>query len=683
MAERYLTQSEINEILSDVPLPQAAEDEVAQQALIEIKHSYYLLLQRKKVRSDGLKLLKAWVNNLCRRGFIQPGDHIGMTVGEANGQPATQMTLKGFHYAGQAGKATGVERYRLRLNLSKKQAVTITIVHFKDKYLSFDQTFALANRFISHTVTSLLLRKGNGSDPGYKFLSTMNPDGSVVPLVERAAWYRFAEPSRFNGFDPEYRGPYLRLTFHPMLLYVHKISLTTIADRLQRDDKGSSLVCIPSPASVGQIDIYPISGSIGSRFLGSFKASDKKENIIVDSLEMQASIFFQENVIPSFDDIKIGGIDGVTSVSVDRISVMEIVRDIEEDFDQVSGQPIPNQWRVWIDQVTLKHRGIPMLKLLALLRHVGFQILDETRIARVSGNPDSGYIRVGYTIPADVKSTPKEIIGDAIRVGDTEFLTNAKKPGLVKDLVVPEILTHAHYYVANVVGPNYRKLVNHRLVDSRHTICDNPHEIYKVRGIEAVRGWLEREFYEIFFSAGQSIAPRNISAIPDMMTNSGGLIPITSRGTARQQRGAFADATFEDAVGAFRDAASAGRKQNIINTSAAITVGQRISSGTGAFKLRRNERVIAEYRRLQREYASNNKKNNLDIPSFQRASMDVPAYLYTILRLTEDDLENMLGDLTSLPEEPPAMIVNEYAAWLNPATHYFNIPDGDYLEDLF
>lgn len=671
--ERYLTKAEIDWILADIPLPQASVKSVAQNALKEIKHSLYQTLQSRKMKPYGLKELRGNTLNLTYRAFIQPGDHIGMTVGESSGQSVTQVNLKTFHQAGQSATVSMIDRYRLRLYLSKEQKLTISNVHLKDKFLSFDQTYEIANRFISHSVSSLLKKRGSRNG-GWTLETTMAADGSIIPLETRAPWYRFADPARFANFDMNYQGPYLRLTFDSLLLFVHKISMATICDKLQRDSKGETLVCIPSPTSISQIDIYPLTASLGSQMSETFKAAaDRKESVSSDNVENQASIFFQEQIIPSFDRIHIGGIEDVTIVSVERHAVLSIVRDAEVDFDTVTGIRIEGKWRLWIDQITLKIKGIPPQKLIGMLQYIGCQDIDYSKMTRISGDPDSGYIRVSF------HSNPKKALTDGMRDGDTEYLLSSK-PGIIPP--VPELLKYGYYHTINVVGPNFRKVINHPLVDSRHTICDNPHEIFKVRGIEATRAWLEREFYDIFTGAGYSIAPRNISAIPDFMTNSGTPIPITSRGAARQQRGALADATFEDASGAIKIAATGSRKEPITNVSAAIAVGQRISSGTGAFQIRRNEAVIAEYRRLQAQRGIGDPQKQIDIPRFSRSAMDVPPFVINLLNISAEDIDHIFDDLASIPEEAPILVMGDYAQWFDIASHYFTVPENIILEDL-
>jgi hypothetical protein len=163
----------------------------------------------------------------------------------------------------------------------------------------------------------------------------------------------------------------------------------------------------------------------------------------------------------------------------------------------------------------------------------------------------------------------------------------------------PEVARHTEYIYARLMieaekvsASETRRLkiiLSHEEVDGRYTISNNPREIAETLGIEACRNYIVTEIHSMLAANDITVSSRFITMIANFMTNLGILVPITSRGAARQNRGVLADASFEHTTEFIRKAAMAGKWEEIRSTSGCIFLGKRSYVGTGAFRLRIRE----------------------------------------------------------------------------------------------
>ena len=144
------------------------------------------------------------------------------------------------------------------------------------------------------------------------------------------------------------------------------------------------------------------------------------------------------------------------------------------------------------------------------------------------------------------------------------------------------------YVYAEIYGSNLTDLFQHPDVDKKYSITNNIKEVLKIFDIETARNVICIFCDRIIRSNGSYINGRHISFLADFMTNSGTIIPITSKGIARTNRGVFADASFEQPIDFFIKSALIGKKEKSNFTSTSIFMGKRMSIGTGSLLLKLN-----------------------------------------------------------------------------------------------
>mmetsp|Transcript_28017 Transcript_28017/g.66858 ORF Transcript_28017/g.66858 Transcript_28017/m.66858 type:complete len:1463 (-) Transcript_28017:1142-5530(-) len=94
-----------------------------------------LVLQKYKLCKNSFKWILCEICNQFRKSIIHPGEMVGTVSAQSIGQPATQMTLNTFHYAGVSAKnvTLGVPRLKEIISVLKTvKTPSLTIYLFKE-----------------------------------------------------------------------------------------------------------------------------------------------------------------------------------------------------------------------------------------------------------------------------------------------------------------------------------------------------------------------------------------------------------------------------------------------------------------------------------------------------------------------------------------------------------------------
>ena len=94
--------------------------------LFKFAYYYYLspktLLTVKRFNRKAIIILLETIITNYQKAIVHPGEMVGMIAAQSIGEPATQMTLNTFHFAGVSAKSNvtrGIPRLRELLHLSK------------------------------------------------------------------------------------------------------------------------------------------------------------------------------------------------------------------------------------------------------------------------------------------------------------------------------------------------------------------------------------------------------------------------------------------------------------------------------------------------------------------------------------------------------------------------------------
>jgi hypothetical protein len=631
---RYLTTEEINDIVNMIPKVKSASHEASAVATIQIKNSIAIQLKEIKIKPSKIKKLKEEILTAYYRSRVEPGNPTGIEASEGVGGPATQMTLNTFHSAGSnADAGAGLDIIRELLNISPVRRVKSSIIHFKDKYLTFEEVIHLKQEIIGISIFNLLK-----STPKVIRSTICNESGEDIPIPynNRGWWYdSYINIMMLENWDSPY---YTRLIIDRSKMFSHGITPTDIM-RTIKAEQNDLFNCVVSP-SVNKdiyIDVYP-SPSMSA---DTIETLGKKKKTGISGIDTTNSSLFvlKYFFIPELDKFNIKGINGVTNVFPENIKLMSVIKTCVkthrvEDYEsllsenpQLTEDDLRNTWDLWLDVLKMSHMGIPVNKIERLLELCGVQIV-ETPVFYIH-NPDSIYPKP-WTEPRvnpikfivlmrgngiDGKHPTKYVnsLIDEEEAKSREIVKEKIKenPDYIDDEDVSDLIRYGSYCYAKTNGANLDEILKHPLIDSSISITNNPNNIYYIIGIQAIYTFIVGDFYKTILSSSAYCNPQHIETLVKVMTNS---LPtaITSNGIARQRRGAFADASFEHAVDVFVKSAAGGQWEGSKATSASIFFGDRGNFGTGAFKLSLNHEAIEEiYKNVNSKEISKEKLKDL------------------------------------------------------------------------
>ena len=523
---RLLTDEEIADILSVMPDIRSAADTVSEHNTKSAKVLVREQLKEIKITPLGISDLKAEIVRQFGESQARAGTMVGITASEALGKNITQAALNSFHTSGSSKNvSTGVDRITELINATKEPKKPSCSIYFRDQDLSFTDVITQKRPEITEiTVKDLVLGV---------------PDIENTESIEEPDWYdmyRIFVRDDFKAKDV------LRLQLDVNLLYAYRITMEEICQKIE---KGQPVVCVYSPISVGQIDIYPVEKLIVS------KLKDMKVEYV--STENAGLIFLSMIVIPALDKLKVSGISGIKQIFPVEAGVWQIVKD-EQRFEK--------GWFLILNTVRMRMTGITVEKLTKFCEVLGMNVLK---------------VRENY-IAVESETSPTKKVSEALEQDRQREKEYRKQHGQVPP--PSEISRASKLIYADSTGANLKELLGHPDIDSTRTYSNNMHEIQETLGVEAGRSFLIKELIDVV-SSESYINPRHIEMLADFMCSLGKINGVTSTGISRQPIGALEKASNDKAMKHLKEAAVFGETKEVGGTSASIYIGKQALVGTG------------------------------------------------------------------------------------------------------
>jgi hypothetical protein len=576
-----LTSSEIEDVVKSFPEVKALTSKIGNKVKEQIQKVIRRQLGDDKLtlvtgekRKEAIALLKKMIIQQHYNSLIHPGEPVGIRAAEAIGQPVTQMALNSFHSAGSSANVSGgIEGIRELYNMSQERKNENTIIHFKNKYLTFEKAIDIRRELVGITVKDLI-----------KSSKMMKIDYKNIP-----EWYELYKDI-YGKTVPKNTNDFLRLEFDKTKMFNFNVSIEEIVESMEEQ----GVICIASPSYQHTIDIYPETDIILEKL--------KKDRDIPDTvksglgLENAPSIFLQFFFQPLLNEKIVHGIKGITNILPIDSNTIAIVK----YEDKIQGKP--RQWKIGIDKLIRLTEGIPLDKLEGLFVECGIKIIEN------KVETDNCYIiEMPLSVPLNLVEDDIVYEDDFVEKlnGPTDYINKLcksdkdyrkKKNKSLKEqgIYLPEEETvlsiYGTYIKAISNGTNLNKVLSNEYIDPTRTISSNPHEMLKTLGIEATRNFLIREYDRIF--KDNYVNPKHITLAVDFQTSLGVLLPITARGIARQKTGPLARASFDDPLKVFVETSAFGSYEEIKSTSTSIFVGKRMIIGTGSFGSRLDIKML-------------------------------------------------------------------------------------------
>ncbi len=141
-------------------------------------------------------------------------------------------------------------------------------------------------------------------------------------------------------------------------------------------------------------------------------------------------------------------------------------------------------------------------------------------------------------------------------------------------------------YVIFTEGTNLKKVLDIEGIDISNTFSNSMVEIYDVLGVEAARNSIIKEAKDTLNEQGLEVDTRHIMLVADMMTNEGDVKAIGRHGVSGKKTSVLARAAFEITSTHLLRAAILGEIDSLDGVAENVIVGQPITQGTGAVKVK-------------------------------------------------------------------------------------------------
>lgn len=663
---RLLKDSEIDEILSQFPLPSAADYTIALHTRRQIVESLRKQLETIELvpRPDILKRLQEDIIRHYNNSLVKSGEAVGIGVGGAFGSGLTQLTLNTFSLAGEAtGVGAGFKGIEVMLYAVRERKDPADTIHFLMPVNRYD-IVSLIPVLVDTRVMDFVVDKG----VTYEEYDATGYDGHPSPLLQ---WWHYAYESITDVRIPDC-DYVMRLTLNKKAMYEHRVTIQQLVTAIKSDN--DNLVVIGSPFRVGIIDIFPQMGAVDY-------------NVADYGTSTRTLHYLKNYVTTKFSELRVKGVPGIKSIhpvpttasallaEPRRLTPIEIER-----YSLLAHPELPpgdggttdhRRFRLWKNEIDLKimrGRGVPLNSLLVLLMRSGVKIVrriyDSTGGWPVTGSiddPNSGQVVEIWTyvpermellgLEVTTKVTPNEFLATYIREmtaipytmesiqaeyatldpadPDVQSKVQEIQGKWVVAIAKDEVEKLGTYTYAVTRGSNLTEICKFPWVNTAKTHSNNIYEITNLMGAEAARTYTIHELTEVLSSSGIRINHRHITLMTDFMYSKG--FPLGVRASAAQTRNVnnfLSNSTSDRTFGVFVGASLHKLTESTHSVPASIIVGEVPRIGDSAFHLfptrkdvDRELAILQENEQLREQIRAINQK--LDAGSFETALSDL------------------------------------------------------------
>ena len=270
------------------------------EILIDIHLNPKILLSKNILKEEYYKILEI-IEEKFNSSKISPGEMVGVLAAQSIGEPATQMTLNTFHFAGVSAKSNvtrGIPRLKELIHLSKNMKSPSVLINLKEEY-AYDKT---KSNYVKNNLYYTLLKDIVKScniyyEPGNKELnSVIEEDNDMLEIYKE-----------FNKFQeiPEDILPWIiRIKFNKEIMMDKGVVMEDIYFALMNYDSEKIM--------------YQFSDDSSKELIGRISIKIKNETQIVNGNQDQSDCI---NIIRNINDdimnnIVIKGIEGINDIVI-------------------------------------------------------------------------------------------------------------------------------------------------------------------------------------------------------------------------------------------------------------------------------------------------------------------------------------------------------------------------------
>ena len=130
--------------------------------LIDIHLHPSILLNTYKIKKEEYNSVITTIEHTFETSLVSPGEMVGAVAAQSIGEPATQMTLNTFHYAGVSAKSNvtrGIPRLKELLGATKNLKSPSTVINLKSEFAYNQNKSQYAKNKLEFTVLRDIVTK--------------------------------------------------------------------------------------------------------------------------------------------------------------------------------------------------------------------------------------------------------------------------------------------------------------------------------------------------------------------------------------------------------------------------------------------------------------------------------------------------------------------------------------------
>lgn len=368
---RLLTKEEILTVVAQIPPVFGQDRKAVELATAQVRSYYARTLVGKRIAPIMIPRLIQGLVAASLGAKIHPGTPVGLNNSEAINRQLQQMAISLGKHGGGSVVTSSIDQIK-EIMLARPVKDPITTIHFLNKNLSYQDVLEMRRQIIRTSVADLIER------------NEIDLDSSFPPT-----WWRKAYLGLYPDVSIRDTGTtILRLYVHKHLMVMRRITMDELAETLTNGERG--IVCIPSPISIGQLDVFVQTSPMMDYLRGELKVVAS----IGDNDSIMRTAFFNL-IMKNFPSLIVKGIRGIREAYPMKHNVWNIstygVRPLEpadEVLYVINSEPKGRRWVVGVNKLKMRRHGILLSKLISLIRAMKADIIGTLNEISMINFPD-------------------------------------------------------------------------------------------------------------------------------------------------------------------------------------------------------------------------------------------------------------------------------------------------------
>jgi RNA polymerase Rpb1, domain 5 len=439
-----------------------------------------------------------------RDPYVGAGAVVGVIMTHAIGEPLTQQTMKAFHNPTASIMMMGANAAITEIiNANMNRENSWMTLHFNSRY-TWDEVYELRHKFVHTTISDIIIQDPNQN------MRTSSYSTGVDDIEWWHIYYLNKNPDILEKFGSDETSPrkillnrvYHRLHLNLEIIHSRKITIPDIIKVF--NDKGVSVV-IPSPLAIGVIDIIPVYNDVIKGECGVYDAASD-DPVLINSYYCWITWLLDE-IMPE----TVKGIRGINEMFPRTHRVLNLAVSAE-DIKQIDPETIylPLAKKLMYLSGITRERVEELFQLFFQIKNIP-AVLDKEDYRN-----EFGLIIKNYSSPA------KKLIPEM--------------NSLLEDLPSEDDFVKAcNLIYAETMGFNFEAVIVQPEIDPYMSTCNDFLINEKIFGIESLRNNICMELTKLILSSN-TIAPRHLELLLDIMTYKGKYIGINYNGMSKQQK---------------------------------------------------------------------------------------------------------------------------------------------------